>query len=70
QGTVVTFSCNAGFNLFGGNRLTCQADSTWDLPNPVCKQGELFDNREHVRNDILNLSNTLLFPGPFEEMYK
>lgn len=38
QGTVVNFSCNAGYNLFGDNQLTCQSNSTWDLPDPVCKQ--------------------------------
>ena len=42
QGTVVNFSCNAGYNLFGDNQLTCQSNSTWDLPDPVCKQGKVY----------------------------
>lgn len=38
QGAVVTFICNAGYNLFGHKQLTCQANSTWNLLDPVCKQ--------------------------------
>ncbi|XP_078660161.1 uncharacterized protein LOC144904888 [Branchiostoma floridae x Branchiostoma belcheri] len=34
--TVVTFSCNSGYQLNGAAAATCQADGTWSNPVPTC----------------------------------
>ncbi|XP_066283044.1 sushi, von Willebrand factor type A, EGF and pentraxin domain-containing protein 1-like [Branchiostoma lanceolatum] len=35
-GNTLQFSCNAGYQLIGGSTITCQADGTWDGPEPTC----------------------------------
>ncbi|XP_019647923.1 PREDICTED: LOW QUALITY PROTEIN: sushi, von Willebrand factor type A, EGF and pentraxin domain-containing protein 1-like [Branchiostoma belcheri] len=37
-GNHLQFSCNPGYELLGGSTLTCQADGTWDGPEPVCNR--------------------------------
>ena len=39
MGTVATFSCDAGTELFGDTTRTCQSDHTWTNSDPTC-QGE------------------------------
>ncbi|KAI8498132.1 hypothetical protein Bbelb_240760 [Branchiostoma belcheri] len=34
--TVVTFTCNTGYQLNGAADATCQADGTWSNPVPTC----------------------------------
>ncbi|XP_078659988.1 P-selectin-like [Branchiostoma floridae x Branchiostoma belcheri] len=35
--TVVTFTCNSGYQLNGATDATCQADGTWSNPVPTCE---------------------------------
>ncbi|XP_019617396.1 PREDICTED: sushi, von Willebrand factor type A, EGF and pentraxin domain-containing protein 1-like [Branchiostoma belcheri] len=35
--TVVTFTCNTGYNRNGATSATCQADGTWSNPVPTCR---------------------------------
>ncbi|XP_019619436.1 PREDICTED: sushi, von Willebrand factor type A, EGF and pentraxin domain-containing protein 1-like [Branchiostoma belcheri] len=35
--TVVTFSCNSGYQLNGATDATCQADGTWSNSDPTCE---------------------------------
>ncbi|CAH1263510.1 CSMD3 [Branchiostoma lanceolatum] len=35
-GNTLQFSCNAGYQLIGGSTITCQADGTWNGPEPTC----------------------------------
>ena len=33
-----TYSCNAGYNLFGKGTRTCQANGTWSDNVPTCER--------------------------------
>jgi len=35
---IVTYSCNAGFELIGEATLTCLSDGTWDHEPPICEE--------------------------------
>lgn len=39
-GSTVHFHCDGGYNLFGAEASTCQADGTWSRPSPMCQPGE------------------------------
>lgn len=39
-GSTVHFHCDSGYNLFGAEASTCQADGTWSRPSPMCQPGE------------------------------
>ncbi|XP_035662425.1 cartilage oligomeric matrix protein-like [Branchiostoma floridae] len=36
-GTVVLFTCDHGYQLFGASSTTCQADGTWSASLPSCR---------------------------------
>ncbi|XP_044921176.1 LOW QUALITY PROTEIN: sushi domain-containing protein 2 [Mustela putorius furo] len=36
-GSTVHFHCDSGYNLFGAEASTCQADGTWSRPSPMCQ---------------------------------
>ena len=36
-GQTATYSCNAGYNLVGGNTRTCQATGVWSGSAPTCQ---------------------------------
>ena len=35
-GQTATYSCNTGYNLFGGSTRICQADRMWSWSEPTC----------------------------------
>ncbi len=37
-GTVVTFSCNNGYQLSGLQSITCLDNATWSGPPPTCSE--------------------------------
>lgn len=36
-GQVVTYSCNAGYNLVGSRNRVCQSDTSWSGTPPICQ---------------------------------
>ena len=37
EGSVATYSCQAGYNIVGVSERTCQSDGTWSDQEPVCE---------------------------------
>merc|ERR1712038_703471 len=35
-GTILTYTCDLGYNLTGSSVLICTGDGTWDLNPPIC----------------------------------
>ena len=38
-GTTVSFTCDSGYDLFGGNSSSCHVNGSWNPVPPVCNQG-------------------------------
>ena len=50
EGTVATFSCDAGTELFGDTTRTCQSDHTWTNSDPTCQSmSECFDHFDFLQ---------------------
>ena len=53
-GSVVMFSCDAGFRLIGSSQRTCQQNGDWDGDDVIC-DGQLVDLMTHTFNLIISL---------------
>ena len=71
-GSVVTFSCNEGFNLTIQQNTTCTVDATWNPPPPlpnsyefmdICKGMYVFSNgrcHKNIRDILLSSISFML----------
>lgn len=40
RGTVLTYQCEPGYELFGSDILTCQWDLSWSAAPPACQKSK------------------------------
>ncbi|KAF4082137.1 hypothetical protein AMELA_G00148280 [Ameiurus melas] len=63
RGTHITYQCDPGYDLVGGETLICQLDLSWNTPPPFCEKIMYCTDPGHVEHSVRILSDPKLLVG-------
>ncbi|XP_051906581.1 seizure 6-like protein isoform X1 [Hippocampus zosterae] len=63
RGARVTYHCDPGYDLQGGDTLTCQMDLSWSTKPPFCQKIMYCSDPGHVEHAARSLSDPKLLVG-------